>query len=175
MPMMHLPICFSGTGTGTGTGALYDRQNGIDITLKSMGKINLYQTTTKHNKAQTICKFLGLCIIASHHTVRYHYNAVNFLTNSHILHPITHLWELEKGFLLWVELWYILQYHIWGHVIPPLHSMWFEPSICFAKHLWIPYNIGIIFRTCMWSWHKDNNGLINMWPCSHTELDWIDN
>ena len=123
MPMMHLPIFFSGagTGTGTGTGALYDCQNGIDITLKSMGKINLYQTATKHNKAQTICKFLGLCITASHHAVRYRYNAVSFLTNSHILHPIAHLWELEKRFLLWVELWYMLQ---WLHRCMQYHIIW---------------------------------------------------
>ena len=39
---------------------LYDCPSACEVILNDMGKINLYQTTTKHNKAWIVCIFLGM-------------------------------------------------------------------------------------------------------------------
>ena len=43
---------------------LNDCPSASEETLKNMGKVDQNQTTTKHNKAQTICIFLGMFCIS---------------------------------------------------------------------------------------------------------------
>ena len=84
------------------------------------GKISQCITTTKHSKAKTVCIFLGIYCMRMYlgnkmrelmsttptwkaSTVRYRYNAVNFLPNPHEIHPIVR--PLGRGMVcnLWFD------------------------------------------------------------------------
>ena len=50
-------------GCCTGTGQSYDWLSAIELTLKDMGQIDCFHTTTKHIKAWTMCKILDVLYI----------------------------------------------------------------------------------------------------------------
>ena len=54
---MYLPISFRVTSLALGQS--YDCPSASEVTLKDMGKINKYQTTTKHKKTENKKIILG--------------------------------------------------------------------------------------------------------------------
>ena len=52
-----------------------------EVTLKAMGKLSWYLTTTKHNKVWTICIFLGM------------YCTITLMSHEH--HDVTNYWQID--------------------------------------------------------------------------------
>ena len=93
--MVILPIFFRVTSLALGQS--YDCPSASEVTLKYMGKITLYQTTTNRNKLQIMCLNLGTV------TPGQSFSIINLLKN--ITSELTCAWK-HKGKIT------LISYHI---------------------------------------------------------------